>query len=237
MAETKTKKSDIELNPEEMMEAGLHFGHRSSRIHPKIRPYLYGNRNGICIFDLDKTVEKMTETLEFIKKIISEGKVMALIGTRIQMRDLVKRIGEEAGVPYISNRWLGGTITNFPMIKKRIEYFIGLETKRDSGELSKYTKKERADFDKEIDLLETKFGGIKSLTASPDAIFVVDVNKDLLAVKEARIKGIPVIALADTNVNPTLADYCIPANDDAINSVKYILEKVKDVILKAKPKK
>ncbi|MFA5355700.1 MAG: 30S ribosomal protein S2 [Candidatus Paceibacterota bacterium] len=237
MAETKTKKSDITLEPEEMMEAGLHFGHRSSKIHPKIKPYLYGTRNGICIFDLDKTAEKMTETLEFIKKIVSEGKVMALIGTRVQLRSLVETIGKEAGIPYISNRWIGGAITNFPMIKKRIDYFIELENKRDTGGLSKYTKKERADFDKEIELLEAKFGGIKGLTASPDAIFVVDMNKDLLAVKEARIKGIPVIALADTNVDPTLADYCIPANDDAINSVKYILEKVKEVVLKAKPKK
>jgi small subunit ribosomal protein S2 len=235
MAEAKIKKSEI-LDQEEMMEAGLHFGHRASKIHPKIKPYLYGTRSGICIFDLDKTVEKMTETLDFIKKIISEGKTMALVGTRVQVRDLVKKTGEEAGIPYMSNRWIGGTITNFPQIKKRIEYFIGLEEKRKSGELSKYTKKERADFDKEIEVLEQKFGGIKELTAAPDAIFVIDMKKDLLAVKEAKVKGIPVIALADTNVDPTLADFCIPANDDAINSVKYILEKVKDVILKSKPK-
>jgi len=237
MTETKTKKSEISLVPEEMMEAGLHLGHRSSKIHPKIKPYLYGTRNGVCIFDLDKTAEKMLETLEYIKKIISEGKVMVLVGTRVQLRGLVKGMALESGIPFVNNRWVGGTITNFPMIKKRIDYFVGLEVKRESGELSKYTKKERADFDKEIDLLEAKFGGIKGLTTTPDVIFVLDMNKDLMAVKEARIKGIPVVALADTNVNPTLADYCIPANDDAINSVKYILEKVKDVILKAKPKK
>ena len=233
MTETKAKKSEIKLVPEEMMEAGLHFGHKTSKIHPKIKPYLYGARNGVYIFDLDKTSEKIQEALDFIKDIISQGKTMVLIGTKVQIKGLTGEIGKEAGIPYINDRWLGGTITNFGMIKKRIDYFKELEDKRKSGELSKYTKKERAKFDREIEALEMKFGGIKNLTNTPDAIFVLDMKKDLLAVKEAKLKGIPVIGLADTNIDPTLADYPIPANDDAISSVRFILEKVKEVVLKA----
>ncbi|MFH1582489.1 MAG: 30S ribosomal protein S2 [bacterium] len=236
MAEAKTKKSKIKLDPEEMMEAGLHFGHKTSKIHPKIKPYLYGVRNGIYIFDLEKTSEKLNEALDFINNLISEGKTMVLIGTKVQIKSLVGETGREINIPYINDRWLGGTITNFGMIKKSIEHFKELEEKKKTGELAKYTKKERAEFDKKIESLEMKFGGIKELTTIPDAIFVLDMKKDLSAVKEAKLKGISVIGLADTNIDPSLADYPIPANDDAITSVKYILEKLKEVVLRAKPK-
>lgn len=236
MAETKTKKSEIKLDPEEMMEAGLHFGHKTSKIHPKIKPYLYGARNGVYIFDLEKTSEKFKEALDFIKKLTLEGKIMVLVGTKVQIKALVEEIGKEVNIPYINDRWLGGTITNFSMIKKSIDHFKELEEKRESGELAKYTKKERAGFDKEIKDLERKFGGIKDLKTIPDAIFVLDMEKDLLAIKEAKLKGITVIGIADTNIDPTLADYPIPANDDAISSVRYILNKVKEVVIKSKPK-
>ncbi|MEA3344615.1 MAG: 30S ribosomal protein S2, partial [Patescibacteria group bacterium] len=140
-----------------------------------------------------------------------------------------------SNLPYVNQRWLGGTITNFEIIKKRIEYFKELERKKKDRELEKYTKKERSELDKELRDLETKFGGIKELEKAPDAIFVLDIKKDVLAIREARKKGIKIIAIADTNVDPTLVDYPIPANDDAILSVKYILEKVRDTILKTKP--
>lgn len=229
-----TKKTDFGLNPEEMAEAGLHFGHRTSRIHPKMKPYIYGVRNTIHIIDLNKTAEKFKEALKFIQKLISENKILLLVGTKVQIKDLVKNIALDCDLPYVNERWLGGTLTNFKTIKKRVEYFKELERKKKDRELEKYTKKERADLDKELKKLEIKFGGIKELEKIPDAIFVVDIRKDILVVKEARKKGIKIIAITDTNVDPSLVNYPIPANDDAISSVKYILEKVKEVILKAK---
>lgn len=231
-----TKKDEFKLNPGEMTEAGLHFGHRTSRINPKMKPYIYGVRNTVHIIDLEKTAEKFKEALKFIKKLILENKTLLLVGTKIQIKDLVKDVAKDCDLPYINERWLGGTFTNFKTIKKRLEYFKDLEAKKKKGELTKYTKKERAKIDEELRNLEIKFGGIKELEKLPDAIFVLDMKKDALAVKEAGRKRIKIIGIADTNVDPTLANYPIPANDDAISSVKYILDKVKDVIMKAKIK-
>ena len=229
-------RGDFKLDPEEMARAGLHFGHQTSRRHPKMEHYLYGVRNAIHIINLEKTAEKFQEALNFIKGLIAENKVLLLVGTKIQVKNLVENIAKECGVPYVSNRWLGGTFTNFETILKRIEYFKDLEKKKAEGELEKYTKKEKAKIDQEIHNLEIKFGGIKELTRLPDAIFVLDMKKDAISIKEAKAKGIKVVGIADTNIDPTLADYPIPANDDAISSVRYILEKVKEVIIKTKPK-
>lgn len=235
----KIKNSDFKLDTEEMTRAGLQFGHRTSRINPKMNPYISTVRNTVHIIDLEKTKEKLAEALNFIQKLISEEKTLLLIGTKIQIKDLAKEIAKECQLPYINERWLGGTFTNFDIIKKRIEYFKDLEKQRTEGELEKYTKKEKAKFDQEIRGLEVKFGGIKDMAVLPDAIFVLNMKKDALAIKEAKMKGIKVIGVVDTNLDPTLADYPIPANNDAISSLKYILEKTKEVILKerAKPKK
>ena len=233
---TKTKANKVNLDTEEMARAGLHFGHRTSGVHPKMMPYLYGVRNTVHIIDLEKTKEKFEEALKFIKELISENKILLLVGTKIQAKDLVKNIATELSLPYVNERWLGGTFTNFETIKNRIGYFKDLEKKKAGGELKKYTKKERARIDQELKDFEFKFGGIKNLERMPDAIFVLDMKKDNLAAKEARVKGIKVIAISDTNCDPTLADFPIPANDDAIPSLKYILEKVKEVILETKPK-
>lgn len=232
----KEKTIDINLNVEEMAQAGLHLGHRTSKIHPKMEPYLYGTRNTVHIIDLEKTREKFKEALEFIHELISENKTLLFLGTKIQVKNLVKNLAQDCGLPYVSERWLGGIFTNFEIIKKRIEYFKELERKKSQGELDKYTKKEKTKIDKELKDLEIKFGGIKNLIRLPEAIFVLDMKKDDLAIKEAKKKGIKVIGVADTNVNPTLVDYPIPANDDAVSSTKYILDKVKEVILKAKSK-
>jgi small subunit ribosomal protein S2 len=237
MAETKRKKTVLNLSLEEMAQAGLHFGHKRSKIHPKMKPYLYGIRNSVHIIDLEKTAEKLKEALKFIKEAIAQNKVMLIVGTKIQVKDLVRRMAEECGLPYITERWLGGTLTNFETIKKRIDYFKELERKKKEGELENYTKKEKTKFDEELKGLEVKFGGIKTLERIPDIVFVLDMQKDDLAIKEAKAKGVKIVALTDTNVDPTLADYPIPANDDAVSSVKYILEKVKETIIKSKPKK
>ncbi len=230
----KGKKEDFGINIEEMAEAGLHLGHRTSKVFPKMKLYIYGVRSSIHIIDLEKTAQKFKEALEFIQKLASENKTLLLVGTKVQINNLVKGFAEKHNLPYVTERWLGGTFTNFGSIKKRVDYLKDLEEKKEKGELEKYTKKERIKMDREIKKLETKIGGIKSLGGLPDAIFVFNMRKDDLAIKEARKKGIKVIAIADTNVDPTPADYLIPANDDAFSSVKYILEKVEKAIEKGK---
>jgi small subunit ribosomal protein S2 len=230
------EKSEFNLNVDEMARAGLHLGHKTSKFHPKMGPYITGIRNTIHILDLEKTKEKFEEALRFIQKLISENKILLVVGTKIQIKDLVKEFANECGLPFINERWLGGTFTNFEVIKKRVEYFKELEKKRADGQFDKYTKKERADIDKELKELEIKFGGLKNLERLPDAIFVLDMKKDELAVREARNKGIKIIAISDTNTDPTLADYFIPASDDARSGVKYILEKIKEAIINQKSK-
>jgi len=230
----KTKTEDFNLDLEEMARAGLHFGHKTSNAHPKMKPYLASVRNTVHIIDLEKTAEKFKEALKFIGELISDGKTLLLVGTKIQTKEEVKKVATECGIPYVNERWLGGTFTNFDSIKKRINYFKELEKKKAEGGLEKYTKKERANFDKELKDLAVKFGGIKEMERLPDAIFVMDMRKDLLSVKEARAKGVKVIGISDSNIDPNLADYPIPANDDATSAVKYVLEKVKEVVMNSK---
>jgi len=241
--ETKSKKENegakkvvggFNIDAEEMMKAGLHFGHRISKLHPKMKQYVLGVKSTVHIIDLDKTVEKFNEALEFIKKLISEEKVLLLVGTKIQLKDLTRETAEDCELPYINERWLGGTFTNFGTILKRIEYYRELERKKKEGELEKYTKKERLEIDKELQRLKIKFEGIKNINKLPEVVLILDVRKDELAVKEARKKGIKIIGIVDTNVDPSLVDYPIPASDDSISSVRYILDKVKEVILKSK---
>jgi len=229
-------KDEFQLDIKEMAQAGLAFGHRTSRLHPKMEPYLAEIKNTVHIIDLEKTAEKLKSALKFIQELISQNKTLLLVGTKIQVKKLVKEMADECGLAYVNERWVGGTFTNFEVIKKRIEYFKNLEKEKERGELEKYTKKEKRKINEQIEKLKIKFGGIKNLEKLPDAIFVLDMKKDHLAVKEARMKGIKVVAIADTNVDPSLADYPIPANDDAVSSVKYILDKTKKVIKKAKIK-
>jgi len=231
------EKNNFKIDVEEMTKAGLHFGHRTSKIHPKMKEYLLGVRNTIHIIDLKKTGEKLEDALEFIQKLVSEDKTLLIVGTKIQVKNLVKEMAENCELPYVSERWVGGTFTNFEEIKKRIGYFKDLERKKAQGELEKYTKKERVEIDKEIQRLKVKFEGIKNLEKPPEAVFILSMNKDDLAIREARKKGIKIVAICDTNCNPDLADFIIPANDDSISSVKYILDKVAGVIKKAKKKK
>lgn len=228
----KGNKFNIDTN--KMMKAGAHLGHRISKLHPKMKDYIFGVRNTIHIIDLEKTVVQFEKALEFIKELAKKGEILLLIGTKIPLRGLVKEIADDCDIPYVTERWLGGTFTNFKVILERIKYFRELERKKKEGELEKYTKKERVEFDKELKNLEIKFGGIKSLEKIPEAIFVCDVKNNILAVKEAREKGVKIIAIVDTNIDPNLIDYPICANDDAIPSVRYILEKVKEVIKKSK---
>lgn len=226
----------LNLDAQEMLKAGLHFGHRTSKVHPKMEPFIYGIRNSVHIIDLEKTKERFESALEFISSLVSEGKAILFVGTKIQWKDLVKKTAEDVGFPYVTERWLGGTFTNLKTIEKRVSYFKELKEKKSTGELEKYPQKEKADFEKELKDLTLKFGGIENMEGLPSAVFVLDMKKDALAIREAKRMEIKVIGVADTNVDPTLADYVIPANDDAISSVKYILERVKEVIQRTKPK-
>lgn len=226
--------NDFGLNIEEMTKAGLHFGHHVSKFYPAMKPYIFGVRNGIHIIDLEKTIPKFKEALAFISNLVRDGKIILFVGTKPHLKDLVKQTAIDCGCPFIVERWLGGLFTNFEVIRKRIEHLKKLRELRDSEDFDKYTKKEKAEIEEEIQELEEKFGGIENLEVLPDAVFIVDIKKDELAVKEARRKEIKIIAIVDTNTNPLLVDYPIPANDEAISSVAYILNKVKEVILSNK---
>lgn len=228
---------DININVEEMVQAGVNFGHKVSRLHPKMKPYITGVKNNIHIIDLEKTAKELEKALKFIEKLVSEGKTILFVGTKIQIRGQIKTIADECSLPYVAERWLGGTFTNFETILKRVDYFKSLEAKRASGEFEKYTKKERMKIDKEIKILKTKFEGVRSMTKLPEAVIVFGVDKDIACIREAKIKGIKIVALCDTNINPDIADYPIPANDDALSSIQYILEKIKETILNSKQSK
>ena len=223
------------LDMDEMTRAGLYFGHRTSGLHPKMRPFVQGVKNATHIIDLEKTKEKFSEALEFIEELSSKKGVILFVGTKIQTQKLAENAAKDCDMPYINRRWLGGTFTNFAVIKKRTEYLKSLEEQKAKGELEKYTKKEQLKIEDEIIDLKNKFEGIKNLARVPDAIFVCDMKKNSITVKEARSRKIKVIGIVDTNVDPTLADYPIPANDDAVSSVEYILKKVKEVLLRARP--
>ena len=224
----------INLSVEEMAKAGVNFGHTVSRLHPKMKQYVAGIKNNVHIIDLEKTAKEFENALKFISSLIDEGKTILFVGTKIQIKEYVKTTAESCNMPYVVERWLGGTLTNFETISKRVKYFRDFEIKKATGDLDKYTKKERLLFDKELVILKNKFEGIKNLTKLPDAVLILDLKKDITCAKEARKKGIKVIGVVDTNTDPTLADYIVPANDDAISSIKYLLEKIQEVIQGAK---
>jgi small subunit ribosomal protein S2 len=228
---------NINLSVEEMAEAGVNLGHKASKLHPKMKPYVTSIKNNVHIFDLEKTQKEFSKALDFISKIVSEGKSVVFVGTKVQLKAIVQLAAEECGVPYVTERWLGGTFTNFETIQKRVSYFKDLEKKRETGELEKYTKKERLDFDREIAKLKIKFEGVRAMTKLPDAVIIFGLDKDITAAREAKRKGIKIVAIVDTNVNPDIADYLIPANDDAISSVRYIIDKVKETIQNSKQAK
>ncbi|MBI2098544.1 MAG: 30S ribosomal protein S2 [Candidatus Wildermuthbacteria bacterium] len=219
---------------EEMMEAGLHFGHKTSKTHPRMKPYVAGVRNSIHLINLEKTREKLREALEAVRDLAAAGKVILLVGTKVQVKGPVRELAEETGLPYVTNRWIGGLITNFEMVAKRIEHLKALENKKASEDFGKYTKWEQHEMEEERKRLERKFGGVKNLERLPDAMFVFDLDENQLALREAKLKGIQVFALVDTNCDPASVNYAIPANNDAISSVKYIAGKLRDTLLQTK---
>ena len=224
----------INLNTDEMAKAGVNFGHNVSRLHPKMKPYVSGIKNNVHMIDLERTAKEFERALKFIGNLVSDGKSILFVGTKIQVKEFVKNTAEACNMPYVVERWLGGTFTNFETISKRVQYFKELENKKITGALEKYTKKERMNFDKELQLLKKNFEGIKNMSKLPEAVLILDIKKDITCAREAKRKGIKIVGVVDTNIDPTIADYPVPANDDAISSVSYILEKIKEAIINAK---
>jgi small subunit ribosomal protein S2 len=228
-----TMATDVDIK--QLLEAGAHFGHKTERWHPKMAPYIHSKRGGTHIIDLAQTVEKLDEALNFLTKTAAAGKQILLVGTKRQAQDIIRKTAEETGMPFVTERWLGGMLTNWNTIGGRVKYLQDLENRMASGELAnKYNKLEVQRFQEEIDQMNVMYGGVKELNARPGSVFIVDVVNDDNAVREAKKLKIPIVALVDTNADPSQISYPIPANDDAIKTIQLIADYVKSAILAGK---
>ncbi|MBI2483392.1 30S ribosomal protein S2 [Candidatus Uhrbacteria bacterium] len=215
----------------ELLEAGVHFGHRVSKRHPKMQPYLFGSRNDISIINLEETRTKLAAACDAVRALAAEGKTILFVGTKDQARSMVQSAADRVGMPHVTGRWLGGTITNFAIIGKLIQKYRGLCRQRDTGELQqKYTKFEQGELLKEIDRLADAVGGIAELNRIPDAIFVVDICEEEIAIREANRSGVTTFAICDSNVDPTTVTYPIPGNDDAVSAVSLLVRVFTDAV-------
>lgn len=211
---------------QDLLTAGAHFGHKISRGHPRMKPYIFGARDGVHILDLAYTEEKLKEATEAAYKFGSMGKVMLIVGTKKQAHQIVEELAKEADTPYLTERWVGGMLTNFEEMKKNIKRLLTLKEEKEKGQLSHYTKRERLLISRKVEKFEREMGGIAKMALLPDLLFVVDAVSDNIAVKEALRMGIKIIGISDTNADPTQLDYAVPANDDGIKSIKLICETI-----------
>lgn len=217
-----------------MLEAGVHFGHQKSRWHPKMAPFLFGVRNGVHVIDLGKTVEQLEISLEYVKTLAAKGKVVLFIGTKRQARDLIKAAAESCGMPYLTERWIGGLITNFDEFKRRMKKYKGLKEMIETGEIEKYTKKEQTSIKKEIEKMDKYLAGLVGLERVPDALYIADLRVEKTALAEAQRVGVPMVAVCDSNVDPTKVEFPIPGNDDAVNSIKMMANLVAEAVKEGK---
>jgi small subunit ribosomal protein S2 len=220
----------VEVSMKELLEAGVHFGHQTRRWNPKMKPYIFGKRNGIYIIDLQKTVKLFEQVVEFVQQLAAEGKRILFVGTKRQAQEAIAEEASRCGEFYITNRWLGGTLTNFVTLRTSIQRLKEIEG-RLGDEASPLTKKERLRLDRERDRMIKNLEGIRDMEGLPDALFVVDPKKESIAIAEANKLGIPVIAIVDTNCDPELIDYIIPGNDDAIRAIRLFASRVADAYL------
>jgi small subunit ribosomal protein S2 len=235
MAEEKTRRCFMSvISMKQLLEAGVHFGHQTRRWNPKMAPYIFTERNGIYIIDLQKTVKKMEEAYDFVKGEAVENKEILFVGTKKQAQDSVKEEATRCGMHFVNERWLGGMLTNFKTIRTRIERLFEIEKMEEDGTFELLPKKEVIKLNHEREKLERNLGGIKNMTKLPDMLFVVDPRKEKNAVAEAKILGIPVVGIVDTNCDPEEVDYVIPGNDDAIRAVKLIAGKIADAIIEGR---
>ena len=231
--EAKSDEIKVSQNVEHLQEffdAGVHFGHIKSSVNPKMFPYIVSVFNNIHLINIEKTNEKLDEAVKFLKKCKEENKKVLFVGTKFSIRDIVRQSAEDTNMFHITNYWPGGLLTNWKTIKDRIEHFKDLEKLKNSDEWDKYTKHERAIMTRDLEKLKDRWGGVKNMVALPDVVIVADMQEDAIAVKEAKKKGIPIVGLVDTNIDPTGIDYPIPANDDAISSVGLIFSKLTDAL-------
>ncbi|WP_342007767.1 30S ribosomal protein S2 [Bacillus sp. YBsi01] len=222
------------ISMKQLLEAGVHFGHQTRRWNPKMKRYIFTERNGIYIIDLQKTVKKVEEAYNFTKNLAAEGGKILFVGTKKQAQDSVKEEAVRSGMYFVNQRWLGGTLTNFETIQKRIKRLKDIEKMQENGTFEVLPKKEVVQLKKELERLEKFLGGIKDMKDLPDALFIIDPRKERIAVAEARKLNIPIIGIVDTNCDPDEIDVVIPANDDAIRAVKLLTSKMADAILEAK---
>ncbi len=215
----------------QLLETGVHFGHRTQRWHPKMAPYIYTERNNVHIIDLQQTVQALEEAYAFIRQTVANGEKVLFVGTKRQAQDTIVREATRCNMPYVSQRWLGGTLTNWKTINARIDYLKDLEARRDAGEFDLLTKKEALLREREIKKLNTRLGGLKDMKDLPGALFVVDIHAEETAVAEADRLEIPIVAMVDTNCDPDVIDYIIPSNDDAIRAIRLMTSKIADAVL------
>ncbi len=218
----------------ELLEAGVHFGHRTKRWNPKMRNYIFTERNGVHIIDLQQTVSQLEKAYNYMRDLAKDGGVVLFVGTKRQAAPIIVQEANRCEMPFVDKRWLGGTLTNFKTIRSRVDYLIELEQRRDRGEFNRLPKKEALKLNEEIERLERRVGGLRRLQSLPDAVFIVDTRREELAVKEAQKLNIPIVALVDTNCDPDPIDLPIPSNDDAIRAIKLMVGKMADAIIEGK---
>lgn len=230
--------SEVKVDIKKLFESGAHFGHKTSKWHPKMKQYIHSSRNDTHIIDLNKTVEAFGPALSYIEDIVSQGKQVLLVGTKTQAHDILKELAVKTEMPYVVERWLGGMLTNSTTIGNRIKHLKDLEARMESGQLgAKYSKLEVQRYQEEIDSMNHLYDGIKNLVGKPGVVFVEDITHDTNALKESKKLGIPVIALVDTNADPSLVDYPIPSNDDSIQTIKLVAEYLDQAIQAGKIKR
>ncbi|GBD19517.1 30S ribosomal protein S2 [bacterium HR27] len=226
-----TEHETEQLPLKSLLEAGVHFGHQTKRWNPKMRPYIFGERNGIHIIDLRQTARLLTEAEAFARDVAARGGIFIFVGTKKQAQEIIRTEAERCGQYYVIERWLGGTLTNFVTIRQRLRYLVQLEEEVHSANFPLLPKKEQMRKLRELQKLQRTLGGLRGLTRLPDALYVVDPRREAIAVAEARRLGIPIIAMVDTNCDPDVVDYVIPANDDAIRSIRLITSRIADAII------
>ncbi|MBI3443481.1 30S ribosomal protein S2 [Candidatus Woesebacteria bacterium] len=229
--------SKIDVTLEELLEAGAHYGHQVRRWNPKMRDFIYGQEEGVHIFDLAKTREALLAALEVLAKAQKDGKVILFVGTKKQAKDPVMKVAQAANQPYVVERWLGGTLTNFEQIKRSVKNLNEMKQRMSSGEFAKFTKKERLDIAREIEKKDKLFGGLTLLTRLPDIVFILDTHREVTAVREAKRTGIESFGVTDSNSDPTEVTWPIPMNDDSNKSVNLVMELVRKAIMGSKSKR
>ena len=222
------------ITMKDLLEAGVHFGHQRRRWNPKMKQYIFSHRNGIDIIDLQQTLQLIEAAAGFIEEVSAQGQRIIMVGTKKQAHDTIMDEAKRCGAFYVSTRWLGGTLTNFQTIQKRIDYLVSLEARKEKGEFSVFVKKEAVKLGNSIDRLNRSLGGIKEMTEMPGAMFVVDVGNESIAVAEAKRVGVPVVALVDTDCDPSMIDYPIPGNDDAIRSVRLVTSRIAGAVIEGR---